>query len=275
MPHLHVRLCTKSAVEEYKNAGQNSPFLPHLRADLIEQAYRDAPGNEIASGKILSLQSSAALVANTFGWFLDRPETLPPLPGTEAVGWPARYVWLERSIRFPWSGGRHPWSDVLIATDTHIFCVESKRYEPFRTPKKKQYSPAFSRDVWGDGMKPYEAIRDAQKEGRGEYRHLDTVQLVKHAFGLRTESHRHVPPKPTTLIYLYAEPATWPDGRAVDAKDIQEHREDVVRFSLAVVGAEVAFNYLTYAQLLQNWLNSADPALMAHASAIHGHFGPL
>jgi len=63
-----------------------SPFLPHLRSDLLKSAYRKAAGNELASGKMLSPESSSALAGNAFGLFLDRPELLPPLPGTEAWG---------------------------------------------------------------------------------------------------------------------------------------------------------------------------------------------
>jgi hypothetical protein len=45
-------------------------FLPGLPAELIRAAYLNAPGNEIVSGKFASLESSAALVANAFGFFL-------------------------------------------------------------------------------------------------------------------------------------------------------------------------------------------------------------
>ena len=44
-------------------------------------ALRRAPGGELASGKFDSPESSAALVANAFGWFLQQPRKLPPLPG--------------------------------------------------------------------------------------------------------------------------------------------------------------------------------------------------
>ncbi len=48
-------------------------LLPHLPRAQIEAIYRAAPGDEIGSGKFESSESSAALVANALGPFLDRP----------------------------------------------------------------------------------------------------------------------------------------------------------------------------------------------------------
>jgi hypothetical protein len=110
----------------------SSALLPCLPVDLIRACYAAAAGNEIASGKFASPESSAALAANTFGPFLLRPADMPPLPDSEAWGWPALSVCLEAVVRFPWSGGRHPCLDALIETNTGLIGVESKRYQPFR-----------------------------------------------------------------------------------------------------------------------------------------------
>lgn len=126
-------------------ASQPSPFLPHLPADRLEKLYRQAASNEF-DRKMQSPESSAALVANTFGLFIDGgKQLLPPLPGTEGMGWPAQRVTLEEELRFPWNGGRHPWLDVFIETSTHLIGVESKRYEPYRTPKHAEMSEAYWR----------------------------------------------------------------------------------------------------------------------------------
>ena len=58
-------------------------LLPHLPKAEILARYRTAKGNEIASGKLASERSSAALAANTFGLFIHRPADLSPLPGWE------------------------------------------------------------------------------------------------------------------------------------------------------------------------------------------------
>src|ERR1700676_1610081 len=57
-----------------------NPFLPYLPIEKIRDAFAKALGNELDSGKILSPESSAALAANTFGLFLDRPSSLPQNP---------------------------------------------------------------------------------------------------------------------------------------------------------------------------------------------------
>ena len=59
------------------------PFLPYLPVEKICNALAKAPGNELNSGKISSPESSAALAANTFGLFLDRPSELPAIPTVE------------------------------------------------------------------------------------------------------------------------------------------------------------------------------------------------
>ena len=87
---------------------QMTIFLSGVPGELVRAAFDRAGGNEIASGKFASPESSAALAANGFGWFMDRPTALPAFPGTDDLDWPATRVDLEREMRFPWSGGRHP-----------------------------------------------------------------------------------------------------------------------------------------------------------------------
>jgi len=128
-------------------------FLPGLPVDLIRAAYAGAPGNEIESGKLASPESSAALAANTFGLFLDRPAQLPPLPGGQDWGWPALSVRLEAIVRFPWQGGRHPCLDVLVETATTLIGIESKRYESFRGKSEPDFSEAYWRPVWGEALR--------------------------------------------------------------------------------------------------------------------------
>jgi hypothetical protein len=80
-------------------------FLPDLPVDGILECLTRAPGNEIKSGKFDSPDSASALVANAFGWFLNRAADLPPLPGVPAGQ--VASVTLQAEMRFPWTGGRH------------------------------------------------------------------------------------------------------------------------------------------------------------------------
>lgn len=78
-------------------------FLPGVPEARVRAALDAAGGNEIASGKFANPQSSAALAANGFGWFLERPSELPPFPELDDLDWPAREVAVERGMRFPWA----------------------------------------------------------------------------------------------------------------------------------------------------------------------------
>ena len=64
-------------------------FLPGVPEHLVRQALDRAGGNELASGKFANPESSAALAANGFGWFIERPALLPAFPGLDDIDWPA------------------------------------------------------------------------------------------------------------------------------------------------------------------------------------------
>jgi hypothetical protein len=249
-------------------------FLPGLPVESIRAAYIAAPGNEIASGKFTSLESSAALVANAFGLFLENPASIPSLPGTSDCGWPAETVKLEAVVRLPWSGGHHPCLDVLIATRACLIGIESKRYEPFRLKKRGEFSDAYWRDVWGERMAGYQRCRDCLHDDPDAFAKLDATQLVKHAFGLRTAINK-VPAwqgKQPILYYLFAEPAQWPDGRTVPPEDRRQHRAEIKEFADMVAGNEVSFRTCTYSELLTGWEEPSDEKLRTHALAVTERF---
>lgn len=200
--------------------------------------------------------------------------------GTESFGWPAESVRIEYCARFPWSGGRHPWLDAFVVTSTHIIGIESKRYEPFRPGEVDALSPAYWRPVWGKEMGSFQRMRDRlrdQRQGQMEkgksfFKHLNAVQLVKHALGLRTEAHRRS--KFPVLIYLYAEPAAWANGRVIERALLAEHAKEVSQFASDVKGSEVIFRSCTYKKLLQSFLQSPSAKVREHGKAIRQRFAP-
>lgn len=113
--------------------------------------------------------------------FLERPGECSLFPAIADLAGPVRKVAIERELRFPWSGGRHPWLDAVLWTDNHVIGVESKRYEPFRDSKVAELADAYDRDVWGEGMAGWCAMRDLLRAEPRRYKHLDAAQLVKHA----------------------------------------------------------------------------------------------
>ena len=244
-------------------------FLPGIPASHVRACLAKAGGKEIESGKLSSPESSAALAVNCFGWFIEKPEQLPPLSGLETAGVP-ELVDVEFCARFPWSGGRHPWLDAVVQTPTTLIGIESKRFEPFRDVKSVALSDAYDRPVWGGNMKSYERMRDRLRSGEERFVHLDAAQLVKHAFGLVAEGgRRKLTP---VLFYLFAEPAAR-NGRAISLDDLVRHRNEIARFAEAVAGDDVTFHSASYREWLATWrrLNSS---IAAHGRAIMESFEP-
>lgn len=244
-------------------------FLHGVPASHVLARLAKAGGKEVESGKLSSPESSAALAVNCFGWFIERPEQLPPLKGLETAGVP-ELVDVEFCARFPWAGGRHPWLDAVVQTPTTLIGIESKRFEPFRDVKSVSLSDAYDRDVWGGSMKGYERMRDRLRSGEERFVRLDAAQLVKHAFGLVTEGRRRN--RKPALFYLFAEPAAR-NGRAIAPDDLARHRDEIARFAEAVVGDEVTFQSASYREWLGSW-HQLDRNVAAHAQAIMELFGP-
>jgi|TARA_R110000868_G_C10970252_1_gene769694 hypothetical protein len=242
-------------------------FLPGVPQFLVHQALDRAGGNEIASGKFDSPESSAALAVNGFGWFIERPALLPPFPGLDDVEWPPVSVEIERQMRFPWNGGRHPWLDAAVVTDSCLIGLESKRFEPFRDTKHAVLSDAYDRAVWGEAMDPWCAMRDGLRSAPSHFRYLDAAQLVKHAFGLVTEARRIS--RAPVLFYLFAEPSR------VSASVRSEHRAEIEAFSVAVSGARVRFAASSWSEWLMRFASPAtSPEVAAHAEALRRKFEP-
>ncbi len=249
-------------------------FLPGVPGREIERIYNAAAGDEIGSGKFDNPASSAALAANAFGFFLNRPQDLPPLPGCGQEAWPARSLALEAEARFPWRGGSHPVLDCLVRTPSALIGIESKRFEPFRGKSAASFSDAYWRPVWGDRMKGYAGVRDKLRRDGRLYSSLDAAQLVKHAFGLRTEACCREGGLVPVLFYIYAEPDFWPAGNPVDAGAKARHREEVARFARAVAGDETIFVACSYRRLLEDWARSKDDGIRRHASAVIERYSP-
>ena len=179
---------------------------------------------------------------------------------------------LEATVRFPWSGGRHPVLDCLIATFASLIDVESKRFEPFRAKRPASFSDAYWRPCWGSDMKGYESVRDRLREDGRLYDFIDAAQLVKHAFALRTESRRRggrrrrlVP----ILFYLYAESRLWPtSGKPIRSEGRAGYREEIAYFAGAVEGDEVGFVSCSYSALLDGWMRRGSGRIRAHARAV-------
>ena len=174
-------------------------------------------------------------------------------------------------MRFPWSGGRHPWLDVGIETDTTLIGIESKRYEPFRPSKATGFSEVYDRPVWGDKMGRYTRLRDGLVKGSNGFEALDAVQLIKHAYGICTRAEKRA--TGAVLVYLHAEPRVWASGKVVDPARVALHRREVAAFGKMVAGDAVVFAPLRWADLLDQWAMFVK--LRPHVKALRDRFGVL
>lgn len=237
---------------------------------LVRVQLLAGAGREVASDKFASPRSSAALAANAFGWFLERPALLPPFPGTGQLDWPAETIALERVMRFPWSRGTHPHLDAGIETPACLIGVESKRYEPFLDRKVAAFRATYDRD-WGEGLALFVTLLRTLRQNPTAFRHLDAAQLVKHAFGLATEAGRLG--KQPVLAYLYAEPTGFGAIR-IPTEAISAHRDEVRRFGDAVAGASVRFVAVTWSAWLDQFADNGS-GVRDLADQLRVRFAPL
>jgi hypothetical protein len=242
-------------------------FLPGVDVDAVLASLSKAAGKELESGKFSSPESSSALAVNAFGWFVCRPRLLPQLPGAPTLN-DVEHVEVEYCARFPWAGGRHPWLDAMIETPSLIVGIESKRFEPFRDKKRAILSDAYNRPVWGSEMEPFERMRDTLRADPCRFEFLDAAQLVKHAFGLVTDSARKS--KHAHLHYLFAEPQARA-GKTIPVSDFAQHRREIEVFAEEVQGAAVSFSACSYREWLLNWTGKD---VEAHAHELTRAFAP-
>ena len=76
------------------------------------------------------------------------------------------------------------------------------------------------------------------------------------------------------LLYLYAEPLTWPDGQLVPPAHISAHRQEIDQFAERVAGDEVRFVSLSCSDLLQVWTQAESATVREHAMAVEAIFSP-
>lgn len=244
-------------------------FLPDLPEAGILDCLQRSPGHEIRTGKFDGPESSAALVANAFGWFLNRAALMPPLPGVPSGQ--VNSVTLEAEMRFPWRDGRHPFLDVGMESPTTLVGLESRRYEPYRPAKAQGFADIYDRPVWREQLPRFTQLRDDLVEGNAGYETLDAVQLIKDAYALLTRAEKRA--CGAVLAYLYAEPALWASGKPVDPARKALHRREVGEFSRRVAGDGVVFVAIRWNDLLAQW--AKVPALGAHVAAIKARFADL
>ena len=244
-------------------------FLPELPVEGILDCLSRSPGHEYKTGKMEGPESSAALVANAFGWFLNRASQMPALQGVPSGQ--VTSVTLEAEMRYPWKDGRHPWLDVGMESATTLIGVESRRYEPFRPAKASGFAEVYDRPVWREKLPRFTALRDDLVKGNVGFEALDAVQLIKSAYGIWTRAEKRA--SGAVLVYLYADPVNWASGKKVDANRKALHRRELAEFSKLIAGDNVVFVRMRWTDLLAQW--AAVPALADHVTGLRAMFPDL
>jgi hypothetical protein len=211
----------------YDARGFVGDFSDNLRAPLSRAALAElARGSELAaatrSPRINALCSSAALVANVFGYW----HGCDAAPLARALGFEVRDgVSLAFEEPFP-TGlvGDPPLVDVALrCSDRELIAIESKFAEWLaRRPHNKsglkdKYFPAGA-GVWSTvGLSRCQAFAEDLQAGRVRFTYLHAAQLLKQALGLRRAGLRR-----SSLVYLFYD---WPGRESrVHAAEIERAR---------------------------------------------------
>lgn len=253
---LRKRLAaTNSQVDArgYVNTPQEN-LLPGVDMTQFENDLKEGDGDELRM-KFCAAHSSAALAVNTFAPFKTNPVGLHLLGNSGAME-----LRFEKQLTVV--PGRRPANlDVWIRGEHGIVAIESKLLEYFDL-KMAKFAPAYAEleslaeENWWSVYQ--QSIKDPRQ-------HLDRAQLIKHYLGLRRFQHAGTELGPITLLYIFWEPTNWQD-----VEICKEHRAEVKAFATQVCGSTVAFRWMTYPQLWNDWL--AIPSLAEHASNLKNRY---
>jgi hypothetical protein len=217
-------------------------YLP-LSAEFAA-ALEQAGGGETSPqrnlpAKVHAVHSSAVLAINVFQYWEGR--TGKALP--QAFGYDGDLARVEIEQQYPTGlEGVPPTLDVtLTLADGRLIAIESK-FTEWMTRKRpglfrlrdKYLRPGT---LWADvGLPMCQQLAAEIAAGAESFLHLDALQLLKHALGLRTSA-----PACYSLMYLYYDD-TGPFAMA------ERHRDELARFA-ARVDAQLRFRALSYQAL--------------------------
>ncbi len=211
-------------------------LVPGVRMDDIQADFAQGSGNEL-EGKFRAAHSSSALAANTFG-----PWRLHPQP-LHLMGSPG-YEFLQFEKQCPTGlRGIPPNLDLLVAGPGIVVGVESKFLE-LLAPKPPRFAASYTRENLPQMEECWAMWMEALKDGPPQY--LDAAQLVRHYLGLRNQPEFQC--KRIVLLYLFWEPENW-----ADFPEYRQHRTELAAFQKAVQDSAVAFTWMTYPKLWNQW----------------------
>jgi hypothetical protein len=247
-----IRLDANGYADDFRDT-----LLTKVSPEDFEADLSAGDGNELQT-KFRAIHSSSGLAVNCFAPFRSQIAALSLKPGEAFDG-----LQFERKCPTGLRGGRSPNLDVLLSGPAGIIGIESKLSE-YLSRHSAKFSPAYEQQIRDDRRDSgyfREMVRLMAEPD--SYVLLDAAQLIKHAFGL---AHTFKG-KPTSLLYLYWEPAN-PEGNPAFAA----HRAEIAEFAERVSGATPSFSAMSYPEF---WsvLESAGPAwVQAHLAELRQRY---
>ena len=205
-----------------------------LRGDLLGGAGAPVHGRT-ALDELCDIDSSVALAANIFGPFRSAPEHLsvPGLPGFDVLR-------LGKRLRTG-LGGQPARLGTLALGAEAILGASCVLTEPLSV-KTANLAASCTRAVADMASPEWSALYDSLCANPARFRSLDAAALVRQYLGLRSALADE--PQPKTLLYVFWEPLDWPD-----IPTALEHRREILEFSLAVAGSDIAFVSMSCCEL--------------------------
>ncbi len=205
-----------------------------LRGDVLGGEGEPVNGRT-AFDELCDIDSSVALCANTFGPSRSSTDRLrvPGLPAFDV---------LRFSKRLRTGLGEAPARLGMLALGADaILGASCVLTEPFAM-KTANLAASCAQAVAGMASPEWSDLYDSLCADPGRFRSLDAAALVRQYLGLRSALGDE--PQPKTLLYVFWEPLDWPDTPA-----FVDHRREVMEFSLAVAGSDIAFVSMSCSEL--------------------------
>ena len=213
---------------------------------------------EKAPAKFCAAHSSSALAVNSFGPFRRSPEHLFLL-GSSAFGDAQFERKCPTGLR-----GTSPHLDFLVRGRHAIVGVESKFAEPLSW-KSAGFVDSYRKLVGAESDEPWRRVYETLDSDAKTFRYLDAVQMVKHSLGLR---HTFSDAPELVLLYVF-----WEPSNAQQHREFAAHREEISRLAEWLVGADVRFESVAYAELWDQWEeHSTWAGAAAHVSALRDRY---
>lgn len=201
-----------------------------------------------------ALHNSDAIAVNVFGYWKSRDCSQVaqymgiPCDGIAGLSFEQKFRILPK--------GTKPNIDVAIkyrpGSEVDWVGIEAKLTETYPAKRRKLFDEKyFVTGGWWDGLP---ATRRLAESFRGDgnntertKRHLDRGQLIKHILGLRSSCRlRQCDPCRVRLVYLWYN---------VDSPEARRHQQEVEEFSAVLASDGVAFQAMTWQQLIQRIVN--------------------